>query len=78
MLKVELCGEVTCSSPTEVASGSQSVNIANLSAGAEAAIIFKAFFKPNLFLQFLMDMELVVMVHALVMEVLRLMQQLCM
>ena len=37
MLKVELCGEVTCSSPTEVASGSQSVNIANLSAGAEAA-----------------------------------------
>ena len=37
MLKVELCGEVTCSSPTEVASGSQSVNIADLSAGAEAA-----------------------------------------
>ena len=26
MLKVELCGEVTCASPTEVASGSQSVN----------------------------------------------------
>lgn len=37
MLKVELCKEVTCSSATEVASGSQGVNIASLSAGAEAA-----------------------------------------
>ena len=37
MLKVELCTEVTCSSATEVASGSQGVNIASLSAGAEAA-----------------------------------------
>ena len=37
MLKVELCTEVTCASATEVASGSQGVNIASLSAGAEAA-----------------------------------------
>ena len=37
MLKVELCTEVTCASSTEVASGSQGVNIASLSAGAEAA-----------------------------------------
>ena len=36
MLKVELCKEVTCSSTTTVAEGSQSVNIASLSAGAEA------------------------------------------
>ena len=37
MLKVELCTEVSCASPTEVASGSQGVNIASLNAGAEAS-----------------------------------------
>ena len=37
MLKVELCTEVTCSSPTIVAEGSQGVNIASLTAGSEAA-----------------------------------------
>ena len=37
MKKVELCTSSACSSPTTVASGSQAVNIASLSAGAEAA-----------------------------------------
>ena len=37
MLKVELCTEVSCASTTEVASGSQGVNIASLNAGAEAS-----------------------------------------
>lgn len=37
MKKVELCTSSACSSPTTVASGSQSVNIASLDAGAEAA-----------------------------------------
>ena len=37
MLKVELCTEVTCASTTEVASGTQGVNIAGLNPGAEAA-----------------------------------------
>ncbi len=37
MLKVELCTEATCATTTEVASGSQGVNIASLDAGAEAA-----------------------------------------
>ena len=36
MKKVELCTSSACSSPTTVASGSQAVNIASLSAGAEA------------------------------------------
>ena len=36
MNKVELCTSSACSSPTTVASGSQAVNIASLSAGAEA------------------------------------------
>jgi hypothetical protein len=36
MIKVELCTSYACSSPTTVASGSQAVNIASLSAGAEA------------------------------------------
>ena len=37
MKKVELCTSSACSSPTTVASGTQSVNIASLDAGAEAA-----------------------------------------
>ncbi len=37
MNKVELCTTSACSSPTTVASGTQSVNIASLDAGAEAA-----------------------------------------
>ncbi|PPR47670.1 MAG: hypothetical protein CFH19_00280 [Alphaproteobacteria bacterium MarineAlpha5_Bin9] len=37
MKKVELCTSSSCSSPTVVATGSQSVNVASLSAGAEAA-----------------------------------------
>ena len=37
MKKVELCQSSQCQAPTEVASGTQAVNIASLNAGAEAA-----------------------------------------
>tara|TARA_Y100001970_G_scaffold283507_1_gene398784 strand:+ start:8436 stop:9119 length:684 start_codon:yes stop_codon:yes gene_type:complete len=37
MLQVDLCTEVTCGTATTVASGTQGVNIASMSAGAEAA-----------------------------------------
>ena len=37
MKKVELCTSSACSSPTVVASGSQAVDIASLSAGSDAA-----------------------------------------
>ena len=37
MKKVELCSTSACSSPTVVASGSQGIDIAGMSAGAEAA-----------------------------------------
>ena len=37
MKKVELCTDATCTTPTLVASGSQKVDIASLSAGSDAA-----------------------------------------